>query len=141
MAISMVAAYSSGETAFDAVSTATFSSARPLGSLNCTTAVPKSASGWGSATQSVGALSENRPWGSRQATSPWAGIVWAVAPDVGVAEVVPGAEVVAAVGFAAASAAVGVAGPPWAGTDGTTTTRVATTLPRCAGVGSTTGVR
>ena len=103
--------------------------------------MPKSASGWGSATQSAGALSENRPWGSRQATSPGAGIVWAVAPGVGVAEVVPGAEVAAAVGFGAASAAVGVASPLWAGTVGITRARVATTLPRCAGVGSTTGVR
>src|ERR1700736_1962809 len=103
MAISMVAAYSSGETALEAVSTATLSSARPLGSLTCTTAVPKSASGWGSVTQSAGALIVKRPWGSRQGTSPWAGMVWAVAPEPGVAPsatVAPGGTAAAPVGFA-----------------------------------------
>src|SRR5216683_1313216 len=99
MAISMVAAYNSGETALEAVSTATLNSARPLGSLNWTTAVPKSASGWGSTAQSAGALTENRPWGSRQAASPSAGRVWAVAtgPDVAPA-VAPAAAVATAVG-------------------------------------------
>src|SRR5712692_5626637 len=123
MAISMVAAYSSGETALDALSTATLSSARPLGSRNSTTPVPKGASGCGSVTQSVGALSENRPWGSRQATSVGATPVWAGAPAPGVA---PGEAAATADGFAAATAGVGVAGRPCAGTVGTTRAKVAT---------------
>src|SRR5260221_2549181 len=85
MAISMVAAYSSGETALVAVSTATSSSARPLGSPSCTTAVPKSDIGWGRVTQSAGALMVKRPWGSRQGTRPWAGIAGGVAPTEAVA--------------------------------------------------------
>src|SRR5260370_15868197 len=119
MAISIVAAYSSGETALVALSTAILISARPLGSPNCTTAVPKSAIGCGKVSQSGGALIENRPWGSRHATRPWAGIGCAVAPapgptpvfapDPGAAEV---AAATAAVGFATDRPAVGAPSAP-----------------------------
>src|SRR5579859_5113816 len=70
MAISIVAAYSSGDSAFDVSSTATSSSACTDGSRNSTTLVPNSDWGASARGQSAGALSENRPRGSRQATSP-----------------------------------------------------------------------
>src|SRR5258708_28952240 len=100
MVISIVAAYSSGETALPALSTATVTSARPVGSRNCTTPVPKSASGWGWVTQSAGALIENRPCGSRQATSVGALLAWAVGVVWGVT----------AAGFKAAAAGAALAG-------------------------------
>src|SRR5258708_2557920 len=69
MAISILAAYSSGETAFVALSTATSGSGRPLGSRNWTTPVPKAACGWASVAQSGGAPTENLPCGSRQVSN------------------------------------------------------------------------
>src|SRR5438105_7929111 len=67
MAISMLAAYSSGETALVVVSTATSISARPLGSRNWTTGMPTANASCGGSTgvQSAGAAMVKRPCGSR----------------------------------------------------------------------------
>src|SRR5436853_3359209 len=84
----MLAAYSSGETALVLVSTATSTSARPLGSTNSTTLVPNNDWGCGAVIQSAGAANEKRPCGSVQVTrSLAAGLatgVAATAGDVGV---------------------------------------------------------
>src|SRR4051794_3620441 len=84
----MLAAYSSGETALVLVSTATSTSARPLGSRNSTTLVPNNDWGCGAVIQSAGAANEKRPCGSVQVTrSLAAGLatgVAAAAGDVGV---------------------------------------------------------
>src|SRR5437588_7760908 len=82
----MLAAYSSGETALVLVSTATSTSAPPLGSRNSTTLVPNNDWGCGAVIQSAGAANEKRPCGSVQVTrSLAAGLaVAAAAGDVGV---------------------------------------------------------
>src|ERR671938_1752983 len=64
----MLAAYSSGETALVFVSTATSTSARPVGSRNSTTLVPNSDCGCGAVVQSRGACRAKRPCGSLQVT-------------------------------------------------------------------------
>src|SRR5437868_520275 len=83
MASSMLAAYSSGETARVLVSIATSTSARPLGSRNSTTLLPTKDDGRSALVQDVGAAIENRPCGSFQVTRlPGAAAPGALAPTV-----------------------------------------------------------
>src|SRR5438309_11026394 len=97
----MLAAYSSGETALVLVSTATSTSARPLGSRNSTTLVPNNDWGCGAVIQSAGAANEKRPCGSVQVTrSLAAGLATGVAAAAGEVGVTTGGVGVTAAGAA-----------------------------------------
>src|SRR2546423_14544312 len=107
----MLAAYSSGETALVFVSTATSTSARPLGSRNSTTLVPNNDWGCGAVIQSAGAANKKRPCGSVQVTrSLAAGLATGVAAAAGDLGVTAGVGVMAGGGGGAAAGGRGGGG-------------------------------